>query len=261
VFLFVFSIHFSRAQTEASTLEALVNSGAKIEKLAGSYEFTTDVSTGSVEVRCVGTGETVMMQAGHRVSTLFRSEGQIYFRYWYYSDSLNYYTYNNGKIFQMDETLFEQFTIPIYRQFKGISAGAYTVPLRLRGIFTENFDFESSLSLQANLVIGFGKEWEKRSRFDISLGVGLTGVILNSKNSLVTEERTASAFTLSGGVLWKPNDKANIGVFLGTDILGLQDVGVDWIYNKQIWMGVGVNISFNEISTEEYGHDRQGMHW
>jgi len=109
--------------------------------------------------------------------------------------------------------------------------------------------------------VGIGKEWEKRSRLDFSVGVGLTGVALNSKNSIVQEERTASAFTLSGGVLWKPSDIANIGFFIGTDILGLQDVGVDWIYNKQIWMGVGVNISFNEISTDEYQHERSGVNW
>ena len=145
--LLLLTTYSAYSQSETNTLEALVRSGAKIEKLDGAFEFTTDVSSGSVTIKSVATGEEVAMISGHRVSTLFKADGEIYFRYWYFHDPDVAATYNKGQIFHMNEALFEQFTYPIYRKFKGISAGAYTVPLRLRGIFTSNFDFESSLSL------------------------------------------------------------------------------------------------------------------
>jgi hypothetical protein len=154
----------------------------------------------------------------------------------------------NYKTFAMSRNEFNDITKPLYRIYKGTSVGAYTVPIRMRGI-GGTFDFESSLSLTANLVSGFGFPTSKESCFDISAGIGISSINLNSKNSVVTEDRTASALTISTGVLFKPAKYANIGFFFGWDNLSSNDKSVNWEYNGKLWIGLGLNITFNEIST------------
>lgn len=127
--------------------------------------------------------------------------------------------------------------------------------IRLRGI-KENFDFESSLSLQSNLVFGFGTRESTSSQLDLSLRIGLTSINLNEKNSSVVEERTASAFTASIGAVWKPSNFANIGAFVGADILGANDSDIDWLHNGETWLGIGVNISFDQIKTANSAKER-----
>jgi hypothetical protein len=107
----------------------------------------------------------------------------------------------------------------------------------------------SSLSLQTNLVYGVGSKYKKESWADFSVGVGLTGVNLTSNNSDVKDNRTASAFTISGGALAKASKYANIGLFFGWDFLTQKDRSVNWVYDGKPWIGVGINISFQEVST------------
>lgn len=159
----------------------------------------------------------------------------------------------NGKIFSMPYTKFIDITCPVYRRYKGCQVGAYTVPFRLRGIggIGGKFEFESSLSLQSNVVFGFGTYKSPESWFDLSGGIGLTGVSLNSKNSSVEKERTATAFTTSIGAVLKFNRWANMGLFVGCDWLGAKDREISWHYNGDLWIGLGINISFNSIKTED----------
>lgn len=152
-------------------------------------------------------------------------------------------------IFMMPKDIFVQLVKPLYRRYKGATMGAYTIPFRLRGTGGGGFDFESNLSLQANVVFGFGKQDQAHSWLNASIGIDLTGVQLNTKNSDVTEARTASAFTASAGLLLKPAPFANIGVFLGTDLLGKNDSEINWAYNRKPWIGLGINISFNQIKS------------
>lgn len=124
---------------------------------------------------------------------------------------------------------------PPNQQYKGAIVVAYTIPFRLRGI-GDDFDFESSLSLQSNLLFVFGRRNHAESCVDTPFGIGLTGVNLNDKNSDVTEARKASAFTLSTGVLLKPTKFANLGIFIGWNNLGSHDKEVNWNYNKKTWL-------------------------
>lgn len=150
----------------------------------------------------------------------------------------------------MEKDKFRELTNPVYSKFKGFSVGAYSVPFRLRGI-SNDFDFESALSLQANMIAGFGSYISERSWLDLSFGLGLTGIKLNPDNSEVEEDRTASAFTTSFGIVVKPKPYANLGLFIGWDFLGKNDREVNWQYNKGTWLGLGMNISFNEVTTEK----------
>lgn len=164
-------------------------------------------------------------------------------------------TYNE-KTFSMPYKKFVDITSPVYRLYKGCEVGVYTIPFRIRGT-GRDFDFESSLSLQSNIVFGFGTHKNPESWFDLSGGIGLTGVNLNSKNSEVTEERTATAFTASIGGVFKINRWANMGLFLGYDWLGAKDREVNWKYNGDLWIGLGINISFNSIKTDDNTFIRQ----
>jgi hypothetical protein len=134
------------------------------------------------------------------------------------------------------------------RRYKGVEVGVYTIPFRLRGD-DDNFDFESALSLQTNIAFGFGTKESEESWFDASVGIGLSSINLDNNNSKVIESRTASALTLSTGFVFKPAKNANIGIFFGGDFLGQSDKEIDWKYDKNLWIGIGINISFNKIET------------
>lgn len=143
---------------------------------------------------------------------------------------------------------FYYYTTQLFRQYKGAEVGVYTIPFRLRGK-GDTFDFESNLSLQTNLIFGFGSRKSQNSWLDASVGLGLSSINLNENNSLVTENRTASALTWSIGTVVKPAKNVNFGLFVGADYLGMNDRKVEWKYNKKAWIGLGINISFNKVET------------
>jgi hypothetical protein len=190
------------------------------------------------------------IEYGYKISTLYKKEiskgsYNVYYKYWNFPECSEIAGKKeskgciyNGNIYSMSEEEFIQLTSPLYRRFKGFSVGAYTVPFRLRGIGGKDFDFESSLSLQSNFIVGWGSVKSKRSWFDASIGLGVTGVNLNSKNSLVTQNRTATALTVSLGALFKPTNYVNFGVFIGQDYLGERDKDVNWKYNGKTWIGL-----------------------
>lgn len=153
-----------------------------------------------------------------------------------------------NETFAVKKEDFFYYTEQQFDRFKNVEVGLYTIPFRIRG-GGDDLDFETNLSLQANIVFGFGKRKSQVSWFDASVGIGLSSIALNEKNSKVTENRTASALTLSIGGVVKPTSRANIGLFLGGDFLGRNDRNVDWKYDKNLWLGVGINISLNKIET------------
>lgn len=57
-----------------------------------------------------------------------------------------------------------------------------------------------------------------------------------------------------GGV-FKPAKYANIGLFVGWDFLGQNDNEVSWKYDGKTWIGIGINVSFNEVKTEKTATD------
>ena len=180
------------------------------------------------------------------------------------SKTTNFYTYNkdidNGKnkIFEMSKVDFQSLTRPYYRFFRGFKFGAYTVPIRLRlakpkGLESNNFEFNSNLSLGAN-IIGRVSPFRRRenSYVDLSFGVGLTKVDLNSSNSDLgtgvydsIDVLSPSAFTITSGALVNLARNVNFGIYLGWDFLSTVDNKANWIYNKKAWLGIGINISLS----------------
>lgn len=148
-----------------------------------------------------------------------------------------------------------------YRRFKDAKVGVYTIPFRFRGIGStirgeQTFDFESTLSLTTNLVFGFGSKYKEESWSDFSVGLGLTSVNLDNSNSWATDNRSASALTLSVGWVIKFNEYVNFGIFAGNDFLGKADRKLKWVYDQQTWLGLGININFNEIRNDARQTDR-----
>lgn len=228
----------------------IINDSVKL--ISGSYYFTQNVTQKYSPQFLESSDDQIDINKGNKITVLYEINDTIYFKYWFFNeDSSSWEKYNNDKIFTMAKNEFIQISSPLYRRFKGANVGAYTIPFRLRDIKGKNFDFESSLSLQTNLVFGYGSRKDQSSFIDYSVGIGLTSVNLNSKNSLVTEDRTASAFTLSTGVVFRPSKFANIGIFIGWDYLGQKDREINWIHDGDLWMGLGINISFNEVKTSK----------
>ena len=217
----------------------------------GSYEFIHSIPKTLSPELILDLSEQSEIKETQKVNVLYELNGRVYYKYWLFEEDEEDKE-KNSQIYTIDKTKFMQLVRPLYRRYKGATFGAYTVPFRLRGLGKKNaFDFESSLSLQANLVFGFGSRYAQRSFFDASFGVGLTGISLNEGNSSISEDRTASAFTISFGGVMKPAEYANIGIFLGWDLLGQKDNEVDWIYNRKPWLGIGLNINFTQVKTNK----------
>jgi hypothetical protein len=253
------------------TFELVCSAQTKIKK--GSYKFIENIITDFSPLKEKGKSQEIEIEKYHKVTVVGMSDDlkTVYIKYWNYPSRIkskkNWFskaTFTNNqkaddfnqKLFELPSESFKKITVPLYSRYKGTTVGVYTIPFRLRGI-GDDFDFESSLSLQANLVAGLGKRSSENSWIDFSLGIGLTGVNLTSKNSDVAEQRTASAFTLSSGVVIKPSKFANIGLFVGWDNLGSNDKDVNWKYNGDMWLGLGINISFNTISTDQSANRKE----
>ncbi len=170
----------------------------------------------------------------------------VYYKYWKFEKgSFGETTYGSDIHFLPMET-FKLLTKPVYPRFKGVAAGAYTVPIRFRGTVAKgDFDFEQALSLQTNAVFKWGSRKTATSWFDLSLGIGLSGVTLNELNSSLTDEtQSATAFTWSVGTVFNLSPSVNLGLFFGKDYLGEKDKDVKWEYDKKLWLGVGINVLF-----------------
>lgn len=193
------------------------------------------------------------VSSNHKVIVNDTSDNMVYYKYLNFTGDSLYNIYNTPTTWMMPKKEFKEITRPLYSRYKGAKVGVYTVPFRLRGVGGggEPFDFESSLSLTANLVFGVGSRKEKHSTVDGSLGLGLTSIALDSLNSDVSENRTASALTLSMGLVYWPNEHINIGAFVGWDKLGLKDRSTDWIYDGKTWLGLGINIGFEALTTDK----------
>ena len=236
------------------------NSQFQIKK--GAYRFTENILPFQSKVYRKGVGLKAVnteIKEGYKITVLGVSEDlqTVYFRFGNFG--LSYpeeirSEYNNH-IFEIPTTSFMFLTEQLYPRFKGVSYGVYTIPFRLRGS-KEDFDFESSLSLQANLVFGFGKKTKPYSWVDLSVGLGITNINLNKDNTETPanqnfDDRTATALTASFGAVIKPSRFTNFGVFFGWDTLGLTEKNINWKYDRNIWVGLGLNVSFNEVSTDK----------
>lgn len=227
-------------------------------KLGGNYGFSVSMPQDYSNLQLKSGAGSPNIKKGHKINVVYVNDDEVVFKYWRWSDdsSLNekyYGTENEPYLYCMPVKDFEKLTRPVYNRFKGFEVGGYTVPYRLRGLAqgADGFDFESSLSLQANFIVGWGSRYQPQSQYDVSFGLGLTKVELSPINSRTDEERTASALTFSLGGVWKPTPYANVGMFLGWDWLGAKDQNVNWNHDGRVWLGIGVNVSFNAPKTAD----------
>ncbi|WP_025667696.1 hypothetical protein [Aquimarina megaterium] len=149
---------------------------------------------------------------------------------------------------------FNTYTNPIYPFFRGVRAGFYTIPFKIR---ISDFDFEQNINFGMNIgfQFRFNKKIEDRWLYEPSIGIGLSSINLSNKNSDVTEERTASAFSTSFGLILHFDKNINLGIFSGLDFLGNNDKEVNWKYNKKPWLGIGINIGFSLSEGKGNGSD------
>lgn len=126
------------------------------------------------------------------------------------------------------------------------SAGFYTAPVKLR---FKDFEFEPTLSMGANLGLKIRINRKRENGFIIQplVGFGITSVTLDNTNSNKEEASNLTAFTPNIGCLLNINENINFGLFLGKDILADKDKRqFSWKYNKDTWLGFGINISFSK---------------
>lgn len=227
-------------------------------KLGGNYGFKVSMPQDYSNIQLKSGAGSPNIKKGHKINVVYVSDDVVVFKYWRWSDdsllNVKYYGAADAPyLYSMAINDFEKLTRPVYNRFKGFEIGAYTVPYRLRGLAqgSDKFDFESSLSLQANFIFGWGSRYQAQSQYDVSFGLGLTKIELSPINSGINEERTASALTFSLGGVWKPTPVANVGMFLGWDWLGAKDQNVNWTHDGRVWMGIGINVSFNALQAAD----------
>jgi hypothetical protein len=222
--------------------------GQSSDDIKGSYQFTQSINDTLMQQ----TGISIFgvpIHYGHKVVVQYVKDDKVYYKYWIFANETLGAKYNQ-KVFNMPVDVFKQVSIPLYKRFKGVKVGAYTIPVRLRGIGTSDFDFEANFSASTNLAFGYGSRTKKESWLDTSVGLGITSVNLTNLNSNVLTARTAAAFTLVFGSVIKFNPAANCGLFFGFDFLGKTDRPTNWQYNGKPWLGLGINITFTEIKTD-----------
>lgn len=135
-----------------------------------------------------------------------------------------------------------------YHRFKNIKAGMFTVPFKLR---LDDFDFEQNVNLGMSLSFRFrmNRHYDNDWLISPTLGIGISTVKLNAKNSNLEansddNNRTASALSLSAGILVELKENINLSLQYGFDLLGNDDKEIEWKYNKKPWLGVGISVGF-----------------
>lgn len=202
------------------------------------------------------------IKEGYKIVVDSVEASTVYYKYWSFKDEKSDEGKSlNNKMFSMPKNDFKKITTKYYSFFKGFSAGGFAVPIRLRGKGS-TFTFDNELSLGANLLCGIGHHSSPYSYVDLSIGLSITKLNLTKDNSRnLTDSRSASALTFSvGGIakldklfynIMENKNPINVGVFVGFDSLGATDRTVDWIYNKKIWIGLGLNIGINPVASND----------
>lgn len=231
----------------------------------GNYVFVRDEASYELSTK---KNKSERIVEGYKIKVDSVSSEKVYYRYAPFKrinkndkdsiiDNASIY---NGKMFSMSLIEFKLMTEPSFPKFKGFSVGGISIPIRLRGK-NDTFTFDNDLSLGVNLLLGWGKSTTASSWIDGSVGLSITKINLTKDNSNLIDSRSASALTFSIGGILKLNqlvknpyiDKnpINLGFFMGFDSLGANDLKVDWVYNKQLWIGIGINVGLTPTSTNQ----------
>lgn len=220
------------------------------QELKSNYKFNTIYSIDGKQFK-----------PGYRIKVINATDNEVIFRVYPFKsnnekdkgDSLNKTFFKNeGNIieYKISKEDFNKYANEIYPLFKGVRAGFYTIPFKLR---FDDFDFEQNINFGMNIGFQyrFNREIEDRWIFEPSFGIGLSSINLNSKNSSVEKERSASAFTLSTGMIFHFDSTINLGLFVGFDFLGNNDQDINWKYDSNPWLGIGINVGFSVSKSKE----------
>ncbi|WP_290801632.1 hypothetical protein [Flavobacterium sp.] len=189
----------------------------------------------------------------HIVRVVSFDSHTVSYRYLTFNDDDLKKIYNNDdQIFEMSIEDFSYYTNKYINRFRNWKVGAYTVPIRIRSK-DNNFEFESNLSLGANITKGVNfSRYGDHGYADFSFGISLTKVNLNENNSDLKNVNpelntlAQSALTTSLGLTIHLDKNVNFGIFYGWDFLeGSDQEKLKWIHNKKPWLGFGINVSFN----------------
>lgn len=241
------------------------------QKVGETYEFIINYNH----------ADGKQFKKGHKVVVTDSSQGNITFEYlkfalnksnetisselnnnYYYLSSVDLSEQKNDsniinnpiQFFTMEASTFNKVTTKYYARFKGVIAGAFTVPFKIR---LNDFDFEQNVNIGMNLGFPFRINRLKYDKWLLTptLGIGLSTVNLNPENSDLisgseSENRTASALTLSTGLMIQFSNTINLGFQLGFDYLSNSDKSIRWKYDRKPWLGIGINIGISVSETK-----------
>lgn len=226
----------------------------------GNYIFTSAFQTDSIS-NFNGKNlqkEIIIHKVGNKINVLKIIDNSLVIQYYESKSYLNitkkekelsfnktyYREANSLKYFKIKIDDFLKIASRYLSLYKGASAGFYSVPFKLR---FNNFDFEQELNLGLSIGLQYRLSRKLNDRWIIepNFGIGLAKINLNSKNSNVSEARTASAFSISSGLILHFSKTINLGCFVGWDFLSNEDANINWVHNGKPWLGIGINIGFN----------------
>ncbi|WP_146810305.1 hypothetical protein [Empedobacter brevis] len=127
--------------------------------------------------------------------------------------------------------------------------GVYTIPFKLR---FSSFSFDANVNLGANLgaKIRWNRKIENGFALEPILGFGLASIKLDDSNSITQESTNVSAFTINTGLLIHLTGNINLALTYGFDNISQNDQNnYKWKYQGKGWLGIGINVSFNNGSS------------
>jgi autotransporter adhesin len=220
----------------------------------GQYYFTKSLNaTDSDERITTSLNGSLEIKRKHIVQIVNYDSKTVSYRYLTFTDDKLKKLYNeDNETLKMSIEDFSFYTNKYLSRFREWKVGAYTVPIRIRSK-NENFEFESNLSLGANIAKGVNfSRYGDLGYAEISFGISLTKVNLTEDNSDIKTVNpdlntlSQSALTTSFGIAIHLAKNVNFGLFYGWDFLeGSDQEKLKWIHNKKPWLGFGINVSFN----------------
>lgn len=220
----------------------------------GQYYFTKTLDTAETKDKIINeiNGE-LKIKRKHIIQIVNFNSKNVSYRYLTFKNPELKSLYNeNNETLTMSIEDFSFYTKKYFSRLRKWKVGAYTVPIRIRSK-NKNFEFESNLSLGANIAKGINfSRYGDLGYAELSFGISLSKVNLTEDNSdikSVNEELNTlsqSALTTSFGLAVHLAENVNFGLFYGWDFLeGSDQEKLKWIHNKKPWLGFGINISFN----------------
>lgn len=192
------------------------------------------------------------IEEGLIVKVNYIDDGRVYFSYWKFDedDERNEIFSPSEKVFSLSIDKFSKITRERFNKFIGWQIKPFTIPIRLRGLGKDIFEFETNFSLGSSIASGIRYNLLEENRYvELTAGIGITKVNLKPSNSnLQNETLSPAAFTIAIGGLFH-YDQANLGIFIGWDkISGEEQKKYEWQHNGALWLGLGLNIGILKSS-------------